>query len=148
MRNKNGFTLIELLAVIVVLAVIIMIASNNVLGAMNDARKNALAIEGNRLIDAAKNAYQMDILNGTVKTGSKCYSLENLYAEYGFYSKGKKDNYTGSVLVTPDANGKIFTYRFWISNGSFRVVGDAGTTGSNATNAADASETCDTNQTS
>lgn len=141
-KNKNGFTLVELLAVIVILAVIILIASSNVGGIMNDARKNALAIEGNRLIDAAKNAYQMDILNGNVTTGSKCYNLQTLYDE-GLFSKGSKDKYTGSVLVSPDSSGKIITYTFWISNGSYRVVGETGTTGKVAVSADKASTACD-----
>lgn len=140
-KNKNGFTLIELLAVIVILAVIILIASNTVLSQMDNARKNALAIEGNTLINSAKNAYQSAILEGKVTTGSACFSLEYLYKE-GLFSKGKKDTYTGSVLVAPDANGKIVTYTFWISNGSFVVSGETGTTGSGATNGASASENC------
>lgn len=145
LKNNSGFTLVELLAVIVILAVIILIASSNVGGIMTDARKNALAIEGNRLIDAAKNAYQMDVLNGNVTTGSKCYKLQELYDE-GLFSKGSKDKYTGSVLVSPDANGKIITYTFWISNGSYRVVGETGTTGKTAVSAENASETCDVSQ--
>ena len=145
MKNKNGFTLVELLAVIVILAFIILIASSNVGGIMNDARKNALAIEGNRLIDAAKNAYQMDVLNGEVTTGSKCYALSDLYKE-GLFSKGPSDKYTGSVLVSPDSSGKIITYTFWISNGSYRVVGETGTTGKAAVSAENASESCDVNQ--
>lgn len=144
MKNKKGFTLVELLAVIVILAVIILIASSNVGGIMNDARKNALAIEGNRLIDAAKNAYQMDVLNGNVTTGSKCYDLQFLYDE-GLFSKGSKDKYTGSVSVSPDSDGKIITYTFWISNGSFVITGPTGTTGKAATNGTEASKCCGAN---
>lgn len=141
-KNKNGFTLVELLAVIVILAVIILIASNSVLSQMDKARKNALAIEGNTLINSAKNAYQSAILEGKVTTGSACFSLEYLYKE-GLFSKGKqKDNYTGSVLVAPDSSGKIVTYTFWISNGSYIVSGETGTTGSGASNGTSASENC------
>ncbi len=141
-KNKNGFTLVELLAVIVILAVIILIASNSVLSQMDKARKNALAIEGNTLINSAKNAYQSAILEGSITTGSACFSLEYLYKE-GLFSKGKdKDGYTGSVLVSPDGSGKIVTYKFWISNGSYVVSGETGTTGSGATNGTSASEDC------
>lgn len=61
-KNKKGFTLVELLAVIVVLSIIILIASSGIGSAMQKARKSALAIEGNELINAAKSAYQLDIL--------------------------------------------------------------------------------------
>lgn len=140
-KNKNGFTLVELLAVIVILAVIILIASNSVLSQMDRARKNALAIEGNTLINSAKNAYQSAILEGKITTGSACFPLEYLYKE-GLFSKGKKDNYTGSVLVAPDSSGKIVTYTFWISNGSYIVSGETGTNGSGASNGTSASENC------
>ena len=140
-KNKNGFTLVELLAVIVILAVIILIASNSVLSQMDKARKNALAIEGNTLINAAKNAYQSAILEGKITTGSACFTLEYLYSE-GLFSKGSKDTYTGSVLVAPDESGKIVTYTFWLSNGSYVVTGETGTTGSAATNGTSASTNC------
>ncbi len=139
-KNNRGFTLVELLAVIVILAVIILIASNNVGSIMIDARKNALALEGSTLIDAAKTAYQIDILNDGI-TGSKCYNLEELYKE-GYFSKGKdKDGYTGSVLVDT-SNEKIIEYTFWISNGKYVVSGPAGTTGKNATAGTEASKCC------
>lgn len=140
-KNRNGFTLVELLAVIVILAVIILIASSNVLSQMDKARKNALAIEGNTLINSAKNAYQNGILEGSITTGSACFSLEYLYKE-GLFSKGAKDHYTGSVLVKPESSGKVVTYTYWISNGSYVVSGDTGTTGSGATNGTSASANC------
>lgn len=139
-KNKKGFTLVELLAVIVILAVVILIASNSVLSQMDRARKNVLASEGNILIDSAKNAYQFAILEGGIKTGSACFSLEYLY-KAGLYSKGKeKDNYTGSVLVKPEGN--IVTYTYWISNGSFVVSGETGTNGNGAVAGTSASENC------
>lgn len=132
-KNKKGFTLVELLAVIVVLSIIILIASSGIGSAMQKARKSALAIEGNELINAAKSAYQLDILENKVKSGSACYSLETLFQD-GYYSKGgdeKDGGYTGSVLVT--SNGTKVSYKFWIGNGSFVFAGaDAGATGSAA----------------
>ena len=140
--NKKGFTLVELLAVIVILAVIILIATNSVLSQMDTARKNALAIEGNTLINAAKNAYQSAILEGDVTTGAACFDSQYLYKE-GLFSKGSDDKYTGSVLVSPDATGKKVTYQFWISNGSYVISGaDAGATGKDANNGASAAKDC------
>lgn len=141
LKSKKGFTLVELLAVIVILAVIILIATNNVLAQMENARKNALAIEGNTLINSAKNAYQEAILEGDLTTGGACFSLQYLYNE-GLFSKGEKDHYTGSVLVAPDSSGKVITYTFWISNGSYVATGETGTTGSGAVAGSSASSDC------
>ena len=138
-KSQKGFTLVELLAVIVVLAIILLIASNNVFTQITKARKNALAIEGNELIDAARSAYQNAILDGNITTGSACFSLDYLYKE-GLFSKGGKDNYSGSVLVKP--NGNQVTYTFWIGNGSYTITGDTGTTGANASEGATASSNC------
>ena len=131
LKNKKGFTLVELLAVIVILAVIILIASSNVGTMMTNARKNALAIEGNTLITAAKNAYQMAILNAEV-TGTEqvCFALSSLKSS-GYFEKADS-KYKGSVLLKPDAKG-VITYKFWISNGSYVISNaDTGATGSSA----------------
>ena len=131
MKNNTGFTLVELLAVIVILAVIILIASSNVGTIMTNARKNALAMEGNTLINSAKQAYQIAILNGKVTgTDSVCFSLEDL-KNNGYFEKSD-DKYKGSVLISPDSAGKVISYTFWISNGSYYVTGPTGTTGSAA----------------
>ncbi len=53
-RNKKGFTLVELLAVIVVLAVILAIAIPNVLGIIDNARKDSFASTAKMMIEAAK----------------------------------------------------------------------------------------------
>lgn len=144
-RNKNGFTLVELLAVIVILAVIVLIATSNISNLMSDARKNALAIEGNNAVKGAKLAYNSAILNGQITTGTACFSLKYLY-EKGFFEKGSGagesgDHYTGSVLVEP--SGTATVYRFWISNGSYVFNGVSfGATGEDATEGTTASTNC------
>ncbi len=142
-KNKNGFTLVELLAVIVILAVIILIATSNVLSNLEKGRRSALAVEGNTLVkDSATTAYQLGILDGTVTTGSVCYSLEYLHKN-DYFSKGASDNYTGSVLVSVPADGKGVTYKFWISNGSY-VISDksVGASGNDAEPGTSASNNC------
>ena len=130
-KNKKGFTLIELLAVIVILAIIILIAAQNIGGMTETARKNVLAIEGNTAVDVAKTAYQMAVLEEGI-TGSACFSLKYLY-DQGWFEKGSgKDNYNGSVLVEPKSGGQ-YTYKFWISNGKYITTNaegaDSGSTG-------------------
>ena len=119
-ENKKGFTLIELLAVIVILSIIILIAAQNVGGMTTTARKNVLASEGNILVDTAKTAYQLAVLDGSVTTGSACFSLAYLFNQ-GLFDKGPTSSpkYTGSVLVTPANGGKSYSYTFWISNSSY-----------------------------
>lgn len=142
--NKKGFTLIELLAVIVVLAVIIMVAAGNIGSMSSTARKNILAVEGNTLVDSAKSAYQMAVLNNEITTGTACFSLTYLYNE-GLFDKGPDDTpaYSGSVLVEPVNDGKQFNYKFWISNSSHTIENATyGATGKVAKDGASASETC------
>lgn len=148
--NKKGFTLIELLAVIVILAVIILIAASNIGGMTTKAKKNVLAIEGNTLVDAAKTAYQMDTLEGTINvtgSGEYCYSLEELVSN-GYFEKSG-DDYQGSVLISPIIGKNGYTYKFWISNKSYSFNGKdksgvtEGATGNNAdSNYTPASKDC------
>ncbi len=144
MEEKKGFTLIELLAVIVVLAIIMLIAATNVGGLMTKARINALMVEGEEAVNAAKLAYQMSILDGNITSGSACFSVNYLYTQ-NYFSKGSGsggDNYTGSVLVEEE-NG-AYNYKFWISNGTYKF--ENSTFGSSksaeATKGATASDSC------
>ena len=115
--NKKGFTLVELLAVIVILAVVMLIATTAVGPLMTKSRKSALGTEGVSLVDAAKTAYQAEQMAGKIKpTDSVCFDLKWLN-EYNYFSKGASDSYSGSVLVTY-AGGK-YSYKFWISNGTY-----------------------------
>ncbi len=144
LEDKKGFTLIELLAVIVVLAIVMLIATVNVTGALGKARKLALMTEGGNAVDAAKLEYQFSVLDGSITTGSACYSLKYLH-DQGTFEKGTGaggDNYTGSVLVEDTGTG--YEYKFWISNGSHAFVN--ATHGkakwSDAVNASSADDSC------
>jgi type IV pilus assembly protein PilA len=53
--KKRGFTLVELLAVIVILAVTLAIAVPNVLGIIENTRKESFASTGKMMANAAKN---------------------------------------------------------------------------------------------
>lgn len=136
-KNKNGFTLVELLAVIVVLAVIVLIASNNVLSSLEKGKRSAFATEGNVLVnESAKVAYQLE-----QRVGSVCYSLEYLHQK-DFYSKGKDQGYSGSVLISVSNEGAT-TYKFWLSNGSYIINGKpVGATGSEVELGNGASSNC------
>ena len=107
---KKGFTLIELLAVIVILAVIMLVAGQNVFKILDDAEKGAFKTEFIDFLNAAQLASQMDVMNGKITASSptKCYSYQDLTQTYGYYDA--KDGYNGSVKVT-------------YKNGSYTITG-------------------------
>ncbi len=51
--NKKGFTLVELLAVIVILALLMVVATSSIGGAMSNAKKNALKTEAQKMLTSA-----------------------------------------------------------------------------------------------
>ena len=63
MKNNNGFTLIELLAVIVVLAIVTVIATQSILPYMSNARPDAFGIEATNVVQSAESAVSFYNLN-------------------------------------------------------------------------------------
>ena len=55
MKNNKGFTLVELLAVIVVLALLMVVATSSIGGALNNAKKNTLKTEAQKMLTEAFN---------------------------------------------------------------------------------------------
>ena len=53
-NNKKGFTLVELLAVIVILAIILLVAVPNILGVIEEARKDSFVSSTKMIIKAAE----------------------------------------------------------------------------------------------
>ena len=115
MRRK-GFTLIELLAVIVILAVIMLVAGQNVFGIMGEAEKGSFRNEFLSFLDAASTAAQFDIMNGNISASknTKCYAMSDL----GNYFE-LKDGYTGSVSVTY-SNGQ-YSISGWMSSTKYLI---------------------------
>ena len=115
-RLKKGFTLIELLAVIVILAIIMLIAGQNIFGIMGEAEKGAFRTEFLSFLDSAQTAAQFDIMNGVINAsnGGKCYAMSDL-ADYF----EQKDGYNGSVRVDYD-NG-IYTITGWFYNTKYMI---------------------------
>ena len=63
--NNKGFTLIELLAVIVILAVVMGIAANSVIGVMNSSRKSGLENGATAVADAFRTKYAEAMFTNT-----------------------------------------------------------------------------------
>ena len=122
-KNKKGFTLIELLAVIVILAIIILIAMPNVLGAMERARKNTFSTEATSILKVAGTAYSDLAMSGSVG-GSVCINVKDLGSQAGGQNYLSKDltKYSGYVYLTINASSGAVTYSWDISNGKYRAT--------------------------
>ncbi len=114
--KRKGFTLIELLAVIVILAVIMLVAGQNVFGIMGKAEKGSFRNEFLSFLDSAATAAQFDIMNGNISASknTKCYSMADLSNYFE-----QKDGYTGSVSVTY-SNGQ-YSISGWMSSSKYIV---------------------------
>ncbi len=134
--SKKGFTLVELLSVIVILSVVILIATNAVLPAANNAKKEVLAGEANFIIQQVGPYAAKDGV-----TSSKCYSFQDL--KDASVIEKHDESYHGSILVSLDEKGNP-TYKVWLSNGTFMVDGIANRVDTSDVKASgyDASDTC------
>ena len=120
--NRKGFTLIELLAVIIVLAVVTLLAVQAILPQVDKARKNAFVVEVNNAIEAAKQWYGIQVLEGT---GQTCVSITTLKNEH--YFEVSDTGYNGTVTVLIDSTTKVVTgYKISMTNGSYKILNHTG----------------------
>ena len=107
--NKKGFTLIELLAVIVVLAIIMVIASTNVLGFVKKSKRTAFKSSGENIKRSIKNKIVQDYLDdNTAKiecTGKECNSIYDLSDDYNLDVIKVGNEIVGRL--TGSSNGKF-----------------------------------------
>lgn len=120
LMNKKGFTLVELLAVIVILAVIILVAMNAVLPAMEESRKGTFKTEVEVYAKAAGTYYTTNLGAGdsTLTAAGGCVSIDKLH---GKYVEKNSDDYSGSVKI--EISGGKTTYKVWLSNKVYQVSG-------------------------
>lgn len=69
MKNRKGFTLVELLAVIVILSIVLIIATPNILKALNASKETLNDIDKKNLQDAAKQV-GIEVLNCDLTSGT------------------------------------------------------------------------------
>jgi len=146
-KDKKGFTLIELLAVIVVLAIVTVIATQSILPYMANAGRDAFVTEANLAIDGASDAMSLISIGsissdnyekktvvddkGTTETTDDvtntvyCFTLENLNT-IGAWSKDD-DDYAGRVVVTVPASGNGYTYAVTMHSADYFVESTSGT---------------------
>jgi prepilin-type N-terminal cleavage/methylation domain-containing protein len=106
LKNKRGFTLVELLAVIVVLAILMLIATNNVLPMIEKAKKGAFATTANQLLDSAMNMQMyLNLSSASANDNSLCTTPDNLIAN-NYVDKITTSSYTGTIYIGREADGK------------------------------------------
>ena len=130
MKNNKGFTLIELLAVIVVLAIVTVIATQSILPYMANARPDAFAIEASNVVKSAQDAYNFYNINevklknneSSCKVTNKiCFTVEELI-NLGLYD-GDKDTFKGKVIIDI-TDSKNPEYKLYLSKGAeFSITG-------------------------
>jgi type IV pilus assembly protein PilA len=122
-RNRNGFTLVELLAVIVVLGIILVIAIPNVLGIIDNARKDSFAATAKMMASQAKTvaATHAAYLPSANSRGKLIpwteLDLENTSKDV---DNGSYDTTNSYVVVVKDSTGAM---RYFVTlKGSARSV--------------------------
>lgn len=125
-KNERGFTLIELLAVIVVLAIVMLMGAMAVIPRMNDARKQAFALEANTAIQGVQQFLLTNELkaSGSAKvfptnTTPICITIKELI-EGG--AVDFDSNYEGYVIVErASSTSNIYLYQVTMTNGANAV---------------------------
>ena len=130
-KNNKGFTLIELLAVIVILAILMLVASTNVFNILDNARRGSFRTEFLALLDSAETTASMELMNGTLSqtNNTKCYVIDQSPLKENFSNNG---DYTGSVLVTLEADGSLTT-KGWMRSNYYTVSGKTDSIENNTT---------------
>jgi len=100
--NKKGFTLIELLAVIVVLAILMLVAVQNIFPMIANARANSFISTVENIRDSANNKYVSDMLT-TITRGQKCYTVAQLVKQS--YVSVDDNSIFGAVCVKEGESG-------------------------------------------
>lgn len=107
LKNNKGFTLIELLAVIVVLAIIMVIATQQVNKTIKKSRANSFVesmqtvVKSAKLVWAEDNALTEDALSKAVDLSSNDYELKVVGNCIQLKGKGKFANMALSAITVP-----------------------------------------------
>ena len=106
--NKKGFTLIELLAVIVVLAIVMVIATQKITDVINSSRSNAF-ISSYKMIVKQINTNMVtntDKITCSETSATKCKDIYDISDDYDLSVKSEGENYVIRLKV-PSIDGKL-----------------------------------------
>lgn len=100
-KNEKGFTLIELLAVIVVLAIVMVIATQKITDVVNKSRSNAFISSYKSIIKQVKTNIVADPDSIACKDTNECKSLYDISTnDYGLSVVLTNDTYNVHLTVT------------------------------------------------
>lgn len=129
--NKKGFTLIELLAVIVVLAIVMVIATQKITDVINSSRSNAF-ISSYKMIVKQINT-NMVTNTDDIQCGGKgerdCKEVYDISDDYKLTVTNDDTEYTITLEVAKENNKKVGKFK----NLNLIKYGDAKNAASNAT---------------
>ena len=128
--NRKGFTLVELLAVIVILAVLITIATPNIMGLLNGSKKNTTEIVLNNLRDATTGYVKEQVSMKRLTLSSCDFEINDTNTAKANLNQGKRcvKDYDISFLENNDifddndnaCSGTIYAYKY--NNGSYTDI--------------------------
>ena len=123
-KNNKGFTLIELLAVIVVLAIIMVIATQQVNGTIKKSRGNSFYETAQSIrksmqtVCAQDNKVSTTSLNAAIEASDVTVSVTNDAGDSGLTTD------YGYVTVTATGGGKFTNRTDPSTSANFKLVGD------------------------
>lgn len=77
MGNRKGFTLIELIAVVVIMAIIALLATPNIIGLLENGKKEEFVADAKEFISKASYQYRSEKFNND-QNKPKSYKLEEI----------------------------------------------------------------------
>ena len=134
LQSKKGFTLIELLAVIVVLAIVTVIATQSILPLMKNAKIDAFATEASSIILSAKSVIDMHSLNkvdidnddnSCIHENKVCFTIDELI-DLGVY-EGNKDKFSGKVDIDISDRNNLKYNLFLEKTNEFNIINSSET---------------------
>ena len=120
--NKKGFTLIELLAVIVVLAIVMVIATQKITDVINSSRSNAF-ISSYKMIVKQINTNIVANPDKITCSGIECQDKYDISKDYKLTVTGDDTKYTITLEVAEENNKKVGKF----ANMNLTKYGDAAT---------------------
>ena len=104
--NKKGFTLIELLAVIVVLAIVMVIATQKITDVINSSRSNAFISSYKMIVKQINTNIVADPNNIICSSKDDCKKIYDISDDYDLSIKSEGENYVIRLKV-PSIDGKL-----------------------------------------
>lgn len=104
--NKKGFTLIELLAVIVVLAIVMVIATQKITDVINSSRSNAFISSYKMIVKQINTNIVADPNNITCSSKEDCQKKYDISDDYDLTVNPEGENYVIRLKV-PASGGKF-----------------------------------------